>query len=207
MIALINYHFLFSSYLQYNNNDNQYRFHYQNLHGKYIFNYWNKEIWKKINSIVHKMMPTSEYNPISHEFIFKFVHQLGNNVDLSLPQLQEWIMLYSELLLCENIVQIFQPTKLKSIHLGTVPSIVKNNVRAIGINTDVYGPARYVPQAITKAFDLEQSVMRSWRKGGRKVWRSRPQVIFVQKYFKPSPFYILMFLEKREKFALSDVLF
>lgn len=54
----------------------------------------------------------------------------------------------------QSFLPFSQPTKLKSIHLGTVPSIVKNNVRAIGINTDVYGPARYVPQAITKAFDL-----------------------------------------------------
>lgn len=49
-----------------------------------------------------------------------------------------------------TLLPFSQPTKLKPIHLGTVPSTMKNNTRAIGIDTDVYGPTRYVPQAIKK---------------------------------------------------------
>lgn len=45
-----------------------------------------------------------------------------------------------------------QLTKLKYIHLGTVPSIVIN-MRAIGFDTDVYGPTYYVSQAGQRYFN------------------------------------------------------
>jgi hypothetical protein len=58
------------------------------------------------------------------------------------------------------LANLAQPEKIKSISPVTVANIVKRNMKAAGINTDIYGPHTLRSASSTKAFQLGTDIQK-----------------------------------------------